>query len=127
MSDSLVRHVAWDDIDREDVTDDIARRLFTGERMMLAHVYLDKGAIVPKHHHDNEQLTWIVSGSLRFWIGDEGEDGYEERVVSAGEVMYIPSNVPHRAEALEDTVDVDVFSPPRQDWLDGTDSYFHEE
>lgn len=127
MSDSLVRHVAWDDIDREAVTDDIARRLFTGERMMLAHVYLDKGAIVPKHHHDNEQLTWIVSGSLRFWIGDEGEDGYEERVVSAGEVMYIPSNVPHRAEALEDTVDVDVFSPPRQDWLDGTDSYFHEE
>jgi quercetin dioxygenase-like cupin family protein len=127
MSDSLVRHVAWDDIDREAVTDDIARRLFTGERMMLAHVYLDKGAIVPKHHHDNEQLTWIMSGSLRFWIGDEGEEGYEERVVSAGEVMYIPSNVPHRAEALEDTVDVDVFSPPRQDWLDGTDSYFHEE
>ena len=127
MSDSLVRHLAWDDIDREAVTDDIARRLFTGERMMLAHVYLDKGAIVPKHHHDNEQLTWIVSGSLRFWIGDEGQDGYEERIVSAGEVMHIPSNVPHRAEALEDTVDVDVFSPPRQDWLDGTDSYFHEE
>jgi quercetin dioxygenase-like cupin family protein len=118
MSDSLVRHESWDDITHESVTDDIARRLFTGERMMLAHVYLDKGAIVPKHHHENEQLTWIVSGSLRFWI--------EERVVSAGEIMYIPSNVPHRAEALEDTFDVDVFSPPRQDWLDGTDSYFHE-
>jgi quercetin dioxygenase-like cupin family protein len=126
MSDSLVRHESWDDITHESVTDDIARRLFTGERMMLAHVYLDKGAIVPKHHHENEQLTWIVSGSLRFWIGNEGEPGYEERVVSAGEIMYIPSNVPHRAEALEDTFDVDVFSPPRQDWLDGTDSYFHE-
>jgi len=126
MSDSLVRHESWDDITHESVTDDIARRLFTGERIMLAHVYLDKGAIVPKHHHENEQLTWIVSGSLRFWIGNEGEEGYEERVVSAGEVMYIPSNVPHRAEALEDTFDVDVFSPPRQDWLDGTDSYFHE-
>jgi len=126
MSDSLVRHERWDDITRETVTDDIARRLFTGERMMLAQVYLEKGAIVPKHSHENEQLTWIVEGALRFWIGNEGEEGYEERVVSAGEVMYIPSNVPHKAEALEDTFDVDVFSPPRQDWLDGTDSYFHD-
>jgi quercetin dioxygenase-like cupin family protein len=126
MNDSLVRHEKWDEIDREKVTDDIARRLFTGERMMLAQVFLEKGAIVPKHHHENEQLTWIVEGALRFWIGDEGEPGYEERVVSAGEVMYIPSNVPHKAEALEDTFDVDVFSPPRQDWLDGTDSYFHD-
>jgi quercetin dioxygenase-like cupin family protein len=126
MSDSLVRHEKWDEIDREKVTNDIARRLFTGERMMLAQVFLEKGAIVPKHHHENEQLTWIVEGALRFWIGDEGEPGYEERVVSAGEVMYIPSNVPHKAEALEDTFDVDVFSPPRQDWLDGTDSYFHD-
>jgi len=127
MSDSLVRHDAWAKIPRENMTDVIARRVFTGERMMLAHVYLDKGAIVPKHSHENEQLTWIVEGALRFWIGNEGEDGYEERVVSAGEVMYIPSNVPHRAEALEDTFDVDVFSPPRQDWLDGTDSYFQAE
>ena len=126
MSDSLVRHETWSQIPREAVTDAIARRIFTGARMMLAHVYLDKGSIVPKHSHENEQLTWIVEGALRFWIGDEGEEGYEERVVSAGEVMYIPSNVPHRAEALEDTFDVDVFSPPRQDWLDGTDSYFQE-
>ena len=126
MSDSLVRHEKWQDIDRETVTADIARRLFTGERMMLAQVYLKKGAVVPKHSHENEQLTWIVEGALRFWIGDEGEDGYEERVVSAGEVMYIPSNVPHMAEAIEDTFDVDVFSPPRQDWLDGTDTYFHD-
>lgn len=127
MSDSLVRHETWDRIPREAVTDAIARRVFTGDRMMLAHVYLDKGSIVPKHAHENEQLTWIVEGALRFWIGTEGEEGYEERVVSAGEVMYIPSNVPHKAEALEDTFDVDVFSPPRQDWLDGTDSYFQEQ
>ena len=123
---SLVRHEKWDEIPRESVTDDIARRLFTGERMMLAHVYLEKGAVVPKHAHENEQLTWIVEGALLFTIGDEGEEGYEERVVSAGEVMYIPSNVPHKAVALEDTFDVDVFSPPRQDWLDGTDTYFHD-
>lgn len=126
MSDSLVRHEKWDAIPREAVTDDIARKLFTGERMMLAHVFLDKGSIVPKHSHENEQLTWILEGALKFFIGDEGSEGYEEMVVSAGEVLYIPSHVPHRAEALEDTFDVDVFNPPRQDWLDGTDSYFQD-
>jgi quercetin dioxygenase-like cupin family protein len=112
----------WSDLPKERVTDTISRRLVTGDRMMLAHVYLDKGAIVPKHSHENEQLTYILEGALRFWIGD---DQQEEIVVSAGEVLHIPSNVPHRAEALEDTLDVDVFSPPRQDWLDHTDSYFH--
>jgi quercetin dioxygenase-like cupin family protein len=126
MSDSLVRHEKWSEIPRETVTSDIARQLFTGERMMLAHVHLERGAIVPKHSHENEQLTWVVEGALRFWIGDEGQPGYEELVVGKGEALFIPSNVPHRAEALEDTFDVDVFSPPRQDWLDGTDTYFHD-
>jgi quercetin dioxygenase-like cupin family protein len=78
---------------------------------------------VPKHSHENEQLTYILEGSLRFWIGEDGE---EELVVRSGQVLHIPSNVPHMAEALEDTLDVDVFSPPRQDWLDGTDTYFHD-
>lgn len=119
-----VRHEKWDDIPLERVTDDITRRLFTGERMMLAHVYLDKGAVVPTHAHENEQLTYIVEGALRFWIGEEGSADVQELVVTKGEVLYIPSNVPHKAEALEDTFDVDVFSPPRQDWLDGTDTYF---
>ena len=120
-----IRHARWDDIPRERVTDDISRRLFTGVLMMIAHVYLDKGAIVPTHQHENEQLTYILEGSLRFWIGDPAQ-GVEELVVNAGEVLYIPSNVPHKAEALEDTFDLDVFSPPRQDWLNGTDSYFHD-
>lgn len=119
-----VRHQRWDDVPLERVTDDITRRLITGERMMLAHVYLDKGAIVPTHAHENEQLTYILDGALRFWIGSEGSADVQELVVSKGEVLYIPSNVPHKAEALEDTFDVDVFSPPRQDWLDGTDTYF---
>jgi quercetin dioxygenase-like cupin family protein len=105
---------------REQVSDQLSRRLITGDRMMLAHVYLDKGCIVPKHSHENEQLTYILEGALRFEIG---EDGAEEIVVRAGEVLHIPSGVPHKAEALEDTLDVDIFSPPRQDWLDRTDSY----
>ena len=108
---------------KEKVTDQISRRLVTGEKMMLAHVYLDKGAIVPKHQHHNEQLTYILEGRLRFWIGEQGEETLD---VGPGEVLHIPSNVWHKAEALEDTLDVDVFSPPREDWLNHTDGYFHK-
>jgi len=121
---SAVTHHRWDDIPRESVTDTIDRKIVTGERMMIAHVHLKKGAIVPRHSHDNEQLTYILEGALRFWIGAEGAEDSRELVVRAGEVLVIPSNVPHQAEALEDTLDVDVFCPPRQDWLDGTDDYF---
>lgn len=123
MNDTTtVRHYRWSDVPREKVTDQLSRQLITGDRMMLAHVHLAKGCVVPKHSHHNEQLTWIVEGALRFWIGEEQK---EEIVVAAGEVLFIPSNVPHRAEALEDTLDVDIFSPPREDWLNHTDSYFH--
>ncbi len=118
---SDARHYRWADIPKEELAPLIGRKLVSGERMMLAHVYLAKGAIVPRHAHDNEQLTYILEGSLRFWLGDD-EDG-ETIDVLAGEVLHIPSNLPHRAEALADTLDVDVFSPPRQDWLDGTDAY----
>jgi quercetin dioxygenase-like cupin family protein len=121
-SNTSVRHLRWNDIHKESVTAQLSRRLVTGDRMMLAQVYLDKGCIVPKHSHENEQITWILEGALKFWIG---EDGAEEVIVRAGEVLHIPSNVPHKAEALEDTLDIDVFSPIRQDWLDHTDGYFH--
>jgi quercetin dioxygenase-like cupin family protein len=113
----------WDDMPKEQVTDLLSRRLITGERMMLAHVYLDKGCIVPRHSHENEQITYILEGALRFWLG---EDEQEQVVVRAGEVLLIPSNLPHKAEALEDTLDVDIFSPPRQDWLDKTDDYLRQ-
>ncbi len=120
-STTAVTLYRWEDMPREPVTDQIARRMVTGQRVMLAHVYLDKGSIVPRHSHENEQVTYILSGALRFWIG---EDESQEIVVRAGEVLHIPANLPHKAEALEDTLDLDVFSPPRQDWLDGTDDYF---
>jgi quercetin dioxygenase-like cupin family protein len=99
---------------------DLGRRLIATERMMLAQVYLEKGCIVPKHSHENEQLTYILEGTLRFWLG---EDENEIVDVAAGEVLHIPSHLPHKAEALETTLDVDVFAPPRQDWLDGSDAY----
>lgn len=119
---SAVRFFRWDDLPKERVTDMLERRLITGERMMLAHVYLQKGCVVPQHQHENEQLTYILEGALRFRIGKDRE---EEVVVRAGEVLHIPSNVWHEAEALEDTLDVDIFSPPRADWLNHTDDYFH--
>jgi len=118
-----VKWYRWDDMPKENVTEMLDRRLITGDRMMLAHVYLKKGAIVPRHAHENEQLTYILEGALRFWIG---EDEAETIDVKAGEVLHIPSNVPHKAEALEDTLDVDIFSPPRQDWLDKTDEYLRQ-
>lgn len=113
----------WNDLPRERVTDLLDRRLITGKTMMLAHVYLKKGCIVPKHSHVNEQLTYVLEGCLRLWVG---EDLGQMVDVKPGEVLLIPSNVPHKAEALEDTLDVDVFSPPRQDWLDKTDDYLRK-
>ncbi len=114
------RHYRWEELPREELSPLIGRRLITGDQMMIAHVYLAKGAIVPMHEHLNEQLTYILEGRLRFWLGEGGED---VRDVGAGEVLHIPAHVPHKAEALEDTLDVDVFHPPRQDWLDGSDTY----
>src|SRR5262245_699458 len=114
------RHYRWNDLPRETLNPLLDRRLITGERIMLAHVYLKRGCIVPRHVHENEQITYILSGSMRFWLGD---DLSQEFLLEAGDVLHIPSNVPHQAEALEDTLDVDVFSPPRQDWLDRTDEY----
>lgn len=118
-----VTHYRWEELPRERVTDLLDRRLITGERLMLAHVYLKKGCIVPKHSHENEQLTYILEGALRFWIG---EDQKEIIDVHAGEVLHLPSHLPHKAEALEDTLDVDVFSPPREDWLNKTDDYLRK-
>jgi quercetin dioxygenase-like cupin family protein len=113
-------HYRWDDLDREELSPLIGRRLITGEQMMIAHVYLAKGAIVPKHDHHNEQISYILQGTLRFWLGDEEGEAID---VGAGEVLTIPPHVAHRAEALEDVLDVDIFTPPREDWLSGDDAY----
>ena len=113
----------WADLPAEQLKGTITRRLVTSERMMIAHVYLRKGDDVPRHSHENEQITYILSGALQFWLGEKEE---QEVTVRAGEVLVIPSNLPHRALALEDTLDVDVFCPPRQDWLAGTDAYLRK-
>jgi len=123
MEQRTVTFYRWSDMPKERVSDTLERRLITGDRIMLTHVYLKKGSVVPHHHHENEQVTYILEGGLRFWIG---EDESEVIDVMKGDVLHIPSLVHHKALALEDTLDVDIFSPPRQDWLDKTDSYLRQ-
>jgi quercetin dioxygenase-like cupin family protein len=110
----------WDELALEKVTEMISRKIVTGEREMLAQVYLKKGALVPMHSHESEQITYVLQGALKFLIGGE------EITVREGEVLRIPSWVEHQAEALDDTFELDLFSPIRTDWLDGTDTYFHK-
>ena len=120
MTERSVTFYRWEEMPKEELTETFARRLITGDRVMLAHVYIKKGSVVPRHSHENEQITYILEGGLRFWIG---EDESQVIDVMAGEVLHIPSLVQHKAEALEDTLDVDIFSPPREDWLNKTDDY----
>jgi len=112
-----LQYTPWNSIPLEDLTPLLQRQFVVGQEIMLARVLLKKGCIVPEHSHPNEQLTYVLEGALKFWI-----DG-KEIVVGSGETLCIPSNMPHKAEALEDTVDLDVFAPPRQDWIDKTDHY----
>lgn len=119
MSAKRATWYRWDQVELEQVNEKLSRRLITGDQVMLTHVYLKKGCIVPKHSHMNEQFTYILEGALKFFVGDKGD----EIVVRAGEVLHVPGDVPHEAHALEDTLDVDVFYPPREDWLKKTDAY----
>jgi len=118
-----VTYSPWKDVELETVSPMLSRKLLTGQRMMLAQVFLKKGCIVPRHQHENEQYTYLLEGALRFWIG---EDEKQVQDVRAGEVLHIPSMVWHKAEALEDTLDLDVFDPPREDWLKKTDAYLRK-
>lgn len=119
---------SWSAVPLEQLNPELSRRVVTGKEVMVAQVYLKAGAIVPKHHHVNEQVTYILEGALRLWVGDkvDSQNDADGIVVGRGELLVIPSNVPHRAIALEDTLDLDVFAPPRQDWLSGTDDYLRK-
>ena len=111
------KYIPWNQVEHETLNDMIDREMIVGDKVMLARVFLKKGAHVPEHHHHNEQVTYILEGALKFAI-----DG-KEIVVHAGEVLCIPSNMPHEAWAIEDTLDLDVFNPPREDWLSKADDY----
>lgn len=111
---------SWDTVKKEVMNPKISRKVITGEKAMVAQVFIAKGGVVPTHQHESEQLTYIMEGALKLVV--EGR----EVVVRKGEVLLIPSNVPHSAVALEDTVDLDIFSPIRMDWLTGTDDYLRK-
>jgi quercetin dioxygenase-like cupin family protein len=113
----IMEHYTWDEMEKEVLSDTIARKIITGEKAMVAQVFLAKGAVVPEHHHESEQITYILEGALQFEI--EGQ----LIVVGKGQVLRIPSHVPHKAVALEDTLDLDIFSPIRQDWIAKDDKY----
>ena len=112
-----MEHYTWDEMEKEMMSDVIWRKIIAGEKAMVAQVFIAKGAVVPEHHHESEQITYIMEGALKFEL--EGK----EVVVAKGQVLRIPSNVPHRAVALEDTMDLDIFSPLRHDWLSKDDAY----
>jgi quercetin dioxygenase-like cupin family protein len=117
MSAETLKFIKWNEVKLEHLNPLIDRQMVVGDKMMLARVLLKKGAHVPEHHHHNEQVTYILDGALKFKI-----DG-KEIIVRSGEVLCIPPHMPHEAWAVEDTVDLDVFMPPREDWLAGTDAY----
>ena len=112
-----LKHVPWHTVELEDLNPLLQRQFVVGQAIMVARVLMKKGCIIPLHSHHNEQFTYILEGALKFWV-----DG-KEIVVNAGEVLTIPSHMPHKAEALEDTVDLDIFNPPRADWINKTDQY----
>ena len=114
------KHMAWKNVEHEQLNPHIAREMVVGNKIMLARVLMKKGAHVPMHRHHNEQVTYILEGALKFSV-----DG-KEIIVRAGEVLCIPPNMPHEAWAVEDTVDLDVFDPPREDWLNKTDNYLRQ-
>jgi unsaturated pyranuronate lyase len=112
-----LKYIPWNTVELEELNPLLRRQFIVGRDIMVARVLMKKGCIVPEHSHVNEQVTYILEGALKFWI-----DG-KEIVVHAGEVLTIPPNMPHRAEALEETVDLDVFNPPRADWMNKDDRY----
>jgi quercetin dioxygenase-like cupin family protein len=109
---TTVRVHRWDEIALDKITEMISQKIIAGEREMLAQIYLKRGALVPMHAHESEQMTYILQGALKCLVGGE------EVLVREGEVLHIPSGTPHQAEALEDTFELDVFSPVREDWVE---------
>lgn len=120
-SEGELKYIRWNDVELEDLNPLLQRHFVVGEQIMVARVLLKKGCVVPEHSHHNEQVTYILEGALKFEI-----DG-KEIVVGPGEVLCIPPNMPHKATALEDTVDLDVFTPPRADWIGKTDAYLRKQ
>lgn len=121
---NMVKKINWNELPAEQVTPDMTRKMIYGEKVMIAKMTFKDGFIVPWHSHDNEQLSEVISGTIRFWFNNNEEEHID---VHAGESLVIPGNVPHKALIIGEVVATDTFSPPRKDWIDGTDDYLKGE
>jgi quercetin dioxygenase-like cupin family protein len=115
-----LKHIDWSQVPQEHLNEKLSRKFVTGEKVMVAQFFLKQGCLVPEHSHESEQMSFIVTGSLKFFL--EGK----ELIVRSNELLNIPSNIKHSAEALEDTLAYDIFSPIRQDWIEGNDAYLRK-
>jgi quercetin dioxygenase-like cupin family protein len=120
MAEELL-HTRWTDVPSAQLNPLLTRQFVTGSQSMFARIELKKGCLIPRHQHPNEQISYITAGALRFLLGEEG--AIVEKILREGEILIIPGNLPHSAEALEDTIDFDIFAPPRQDWIANDDAY----
>lgn len=114
------QHIAWESVELEQVNPLFLRQYVVGRNVMLSRIFLKKGSLVPRHSHHNEQISYVLEGALKFWIDAR------EVLVRSGEVLLIPPHMPHKVEALEDTLSLDIFDPPRADWINKTDAYLRK-
>lgn len=119
----MIKKINWDEVPQEQVNPSMKRQIITGQKMMIARMNFKDGFLVPLHHHVHEQITQVVTGSMRFWFGEKKEQVMD---LHAGDVVVIPSNVPHEALMIGEVVEIDSWSPPREDWLDGSDHYLRK-
>ena len=116
----MLKKINWEDVPTEEVTPQMHRKIVAGEKLMIARMKFKDGFHVPLHSHENEQITEVISATIRFWFGENRE---QEMELNAGEMVVIPPNLPHEALMIGDVEEIDHWAPPRQDWLDGTDDY----
>jgi len=119
----MIKRLDWDSVPTEEVTPQMHRKIISGEKLMLARMTFKDGFYVPLHTHENEQITHVYSGTIRFWFGDNKEQVMD---LNAGDIIVIPPNLPHEALMIGDVEEMDSWAPPRLDWLDGTDTYLKE-
>jgi quercetin dioxygenase-like cupin family protein len=124
MSSQNLQSLNWDAIETETVNPKLRRKIVTGEKMTVARIYIDDGFLVPLHSHVHEQITQVISGRMRFWFGDDRKEVAE---FGPGDVIVIPSMLPHEALAIGDVEEMDMWTPRRDDWLDGTDAYLRQQ
>lgn len=119
----MVEKINWSAVPVEEVNASMKRQIITGEKLMVARMHFKDGFVVPLHQHVHEQVTQVVSGQMRFWFGENKE---QEMDLFPGDVIVIPSNLPHEALMIGDVEEIDTWAPPRQDWLDGSDLYLRK-